>query len=312
LGGTLSFAGSATTATAGGSSTITPGGLTSSNYAISFASGTLQITPAALTVTADNKTKAYGTVTPAFTVQYTGFVNGDTPTALGGTLSFSGSATTATAVGSSTIMPGGLTAANYAISFASGTLQITPAALTVTADNKTKAYGTVTPAFTVQYTGFVNGDTPTALGGTLSFSRSATTATTVGSFAIMPGGLTAPNYAISFASGTLQITPAALTVTADNKTKAYGTVTPAFTVQYTGFVNGDTPTALGGTLSFSGSATTATTVGSFAIMPGGLTSANYAISFASGTLQITPAALTVTADNRSKAHRTEPQSFTVQ
>src|SRR5439155_368665 len=182
----------------------------------------------------------------------------------------SGGAATAASGGSTdAIVPSvatGTGVGNYTIGYVSGTLTVKAAALTVTADNKTKAYGTVTPAFTVQYTGFVNGDTPTSLGGTLSFTGTATTATTVGSFAIMPGGLTAANYAISFASGTLQITPAALTVTADNKTKAYGTVTPAFTVQYAGFVNGDAPASLGGTLSFSGSATTATTVGSFAIM----------------------------------------------
>src|SRR5438094_8472421 len=119
-------------------------------------------------------------------------------------------------------MAGGIAVGNYTISYASGTLKITPAALTVTADNKTKAYGTVTPAFTVQYTGFVNGDTPTALGGTLSFTGSATTATTVGSFAITPGGLTSANYAIKIGSATCRETPAALMVTADNKTKAEG------------------------------------------------------------------------------------------
>src|SRR5207245_1410706 len=44
---------------------------------------------------------------------------------------------------------------------------VNPAPLTVTADNKTKVYGQANPAFTASYSGFVNGDTASSLGGSL-------------------------------------------------------------------------------------------------------------------------------------------------
>src|SRR5439155_16258183 len=54
LGGTLSFTGAGTTAVnAGGPYTVTPGGQTSSNYAISYVDGSLNITKPPLTITAD-------------------------------------------------------------------------------------------------------------------------------------------------------------------------------------------------------------------------------------------------------------------
>ena len=61
---------------------VTPAGLTSTNYTISYVSGTLSVTPAGLTVTADPQTKAYGAANPPLTVSYSGFVNGDTVASL--------------------------------------------------------------------------------------------------------------------------------------------------------------------------------------------------------------------------------------
>jgi hypothetical protein len=193
-----------------GSYTITPGGLTSNNYAITFVSGTLAVTTAPLVVKANDATKVYGQANPAFTVSYTGFVNGDTASSLGGTLSFSTSATAASPVGSYTITPGGLTSNNYAMTLANGTLTITPAPLTVTANDATKVFGQPNPTFTASYSGFVNGDTAASLGGTLVFSTPATTTSPVGTYTITPSGLTSTNYTISFVSGTLTITAAVL------------------------------------------------------------------------------------------------------
>ena len=44
---------------------------------------------------------------------------------------------------------------------------------------------------------------------------------------------------ISFAAGSLTVTPVALTITASNQTKAYGAALPTLTATYSGFVNGD-------------------------------------------------------------------------
>ena len=53
-----------------------------------------------------------------------------------------------------------------------------------------------------------------------------------------------PDYSISYVAGTLTVTPAALTITADNQTKVYGAALPTLTASYSGFVNGDTPASL--------------------------------------------------------------------
>ncbi|MBU3577858.1 filamentous hemagglutinin N-terminal domain-containing protein [Polynucleobacter sp. UK-Kesae-W10] len=59
-------------------------------------------------------------------------------------------------------------------------------------------------------------------------------------------------------------------------------------VAYIGLQNGDTPSVLSGTLTYSGSSQGASTAGTYAIVPSGLTSQNYAISYASGDLVLTP------------------------
>jgi hypothetical protein len=294
LGGTLAF-----TRAPGenvGSYLITLSGLTSVNYAISFNTGTLSITKAALSVTADTKTKTYGAADAAFTVAYSGFVNGDTAAVLGGTLAFTRAP--GENVGSYLITPGGLTSGNYTITFNTGTLSVTKAALSVTADAKTKTYGAADPVFTVTYAGFVNGETATVLGGTLTFSRAPSE--NVGSYLITPGGLTSGNYAITFNMGNLTITKAALSVTADAKIKTYGAADPAFTVTYSGFVNSETPTVLGGALAFTRAS--GEIVGSYLITPSGLTSANYTITFNTSTLSVTKATLSVTAEVKNKTY----------
>src|SRR5690606_5271117 len=60
------------------------------------------------------------------------------------------------------------------------TLEVTKASLTVTADNKSRTYGAANPAFTISYSGFVNGDTPAVLDTAPVASSTATTTSPVG------------------------------------------------------------------------------------------------------------------------------------
>ena len=53
--------------------------------------------------------------------------------------------------------------ATTASATSSGSLTVTPASLTITADNQSKVYGATVPTLTAIYTGFVNGDTPASL-----------------------------------------------------------------------------------------------------------------------------------------------------
>jgi hypothetical protein len=94
---------------------------------------------------------------------------------------------------------------NYSVKVVSGTLTVTPAPLTVTANNLTKIEGESNPQFTVSYSAFVLNQGPANLGGVLTFNTSATASSLPGIYAITPGGLTSTNYAITFVSGTLTV-----------------------------------------------------------------------------------------------------------
>src|SRR5262249_17873158 len=66
--------------------------------------------------------------------------------------------------------------------------------------------GQANPDFTANYSGFVNGENETALGGRLTFATLATTESPAGSYPVTPSGLTSGNYYIEFVVGTLTVT----------------------------------------------------------------------------------------------------------
>jgi hypothetical protein len=70
--------------------------------------------------------------------------------------------------------------------------------------------------------GFVNGDNPGNLGGSLSLTCNATASSPLGNYAIIASGdLSSPNYTISYVSGTLTVNKATATVTLTNLTQVY-------------------------------------------------------------------------------------------
>jgi hypothetical protein len=97
------------------------------------------------------------------------------------------------------------------------------------------------------------------------------------------------NFQNAGASVSLTVARALLAVQADNAAKVYGQAIPAFTATVTGFVAGDSPASLAGALAFSTSANQYSLPGAYSIVPGGVSSSNYSISFVSGTLTITKA-----------------------
>ncbi len=87
-------------------------------------------------------------------------------------------------------------------------INVDPAPLTITADDASKTAGQPNPALSVAYAGFVLGQGPGILNGTLTLSTGATAASPAGTYAVIPGGLTSTNYAITYRPGTLTVTPA--------------------------------------------------------------------------------------------------------
>jgi hypothetical protein len=323
-----------------GSWTITPsaGTLAATNYTFgtgtTYVAGTLTVNKATLTVTANAQTVTYGTA-PTFTDAITGFVNSDTSAVLSGTASFSNNATLTNGkpnVGSWTITPsaGTLSATNYTFGtgaiYATGTLTVNKATLTVTANNQTITYPAA-PTFTITITGFVNSDASTVVSGTASFTNSATLTNSkpnAGSWTITPsaGTLSATNYTFgtgtSYVAGTLTVNKATLTVTANNIAITYGG-TLSLTATITGFVNSDTSAVVSGAASFSNSATLTNgkpNAGSWTVTPaaGTLSATNYTFgtgtAYVTGTLNVNQATLTVTANSQTITYPAATPSFT--
>jgi alpha-tubulin suppressor-like RCC1 family protein len=291
---------------------ISASGAFDPDYSITFFQGTLTVTPAALLITADDQSKVYGATLPTLTVHYSGFVGGDTPASLDTPPTVGTAATAASAVGTYAITASGAAAHNYAIAYAPGLLTVTRAPLTVTAQDRSKVYGADLPSFGASYTGFVNGDGEGSLDTPPTFSTTATAASNVGTYAINVSAAADANYTVSFVPGTLTVTAKLLTVTADNKTKVYGTGVPTLTASYDGFASGDTPASLDTAVTLTTAATASSVVGDYPIIVSGGADANYMIQFVNGTLAVTRAPLTATAHNLSKVYGKPLPALTVQ
>jgi 6-phosphogluconolactonase (cycloisomerase 2 family) len=278
-------------------------------FATSSGTASLVVAPAVLTVTAGNASRIYGDPNPLFAFTISGFVNGDTASVVTGSPSCTSVAATSD-VGSYPIVctQGTLAAANYSFAFVNGTLTVTTAALSVTAANASRLYGNPNPAFTGTLTGVKNGDNITA-----TYASTATATSPVGTYPITPT-LVDPtaklgNYTVTSSNGTLTVNPAPLSVTAASTTRIYGDPNPAFTGTITGIKNGDNITA-----TYSSTATAASPVGTYPIVPvladpaGRL--GNYTVSINNGTLTVTPALLTVTAANATRAFGAPNPIFT--
>jgi hypothetical protein len=259
--------------------------------------GTLDLTvdPAPLTITADADpstagidafTKVYGEPDPAFAVRYSGFVNGDTAGGLGGTLAFTTLATQASGVGSYDVTPGGLSSGNYAITYVAGTLSVTPAPLTITADDATKVYGAAPPTLGASYAGFVNGDTAASLAAAPTLRTAAIAASHVGAYAITASGAVDPDYTIGYVQGNLAITRARLTITADSQSIAFGAAPGPLTAQYVGFVNGDSPASLATLPLLSTTATPNSPAGAYPIVATGVRAPDYDITLVPGVVLV--------------------------
>ena len=266
---------------------------------------TFDVDPAPLTIRAENKTKVYGAADPTYTASFDALVNGDTADDIAG-LDLVGPPT-GSDVGAYDITASGATNPNYDIGYATGTQTITPAELTITAEDKTKVYGAADPDFTASFEGLVNGDTEDDVTG-LTFAGPPTGSDVGDDYAITVADATNPNYDMGYVDGTLTITPAPLTITADDKTKVYGAPDPAYTASFDGLVNGDTGDEITGIV-FAGPPT-GSDVGEYDITATGATNPNYDVDYATGTQTITPAPLRITAHDRTKVYGARNPTYT--
>ena len=286
--------------------TVTQGTL-DNNYSYTFVNGTLKVTPAALIVTADNKSRPYNTPNPALTYVITD--GSGAVVAVTGTAAISTTAVQTSPVGSYPItVAQGTLDNNYTYTFIPGTLTVTRPALTVTADDKTRAYNTPNPALTYVITD--GSGAVVAVTGTAAISTTAVQTSPVGAYPItVSQGTLDNNYSYTFVNGTLTVTPAALIVTADDKTRPYNTDNPALTYVVTD--GSGTVVSVPGTPALSTTAVKASPVGSYPItVAQGSLDKNYTYTFIPGTLTITKGALIVTADDKTRPYNTDNPALT--
>lgn len=273
---------------------ITISGGSATNYELVYEPGVLTVTKAPLSAKVNDATKVYGTQNPAFTIDYYGLKNNESAPAWTTRPTFQTDATQSSGVGQYPIKAVNGVPINYDLGeITAGTLNITPAQLTIKANDAVRQYYSDDPNFTYTCSGFVNGDNASVLTATPSLSTSATRTSNVGTYEIKVGDTSSPNYSISFVNGTLTITPRTLIASVGNYERAYNEENPAFEVKYNGFVGNDDEKVLLSKPEAQTTATKTSDVGTYPINVTGGSADNYTFNYTSGTLTINKAEQTI-------------------
>ena len=169
-----------------------------------------------------------------------------------------------------------LAASANAITTATAAFTVVPVSLSVAAQNIARAFGVSNPALLYSITGFVNGDSQSAVAGVPSLSTSAVVPSAPGTYpiAVAAGTLAAANYVFTLVPGTLTVTPAPTTTTLSASSTS---VNPGQNVTLTATVTTPSTIAPAGTMNFlsgttllSSAASNATGVSNYtgALLPG--------------------------------------------
>lgn len=276
-------------------------------YDISYdVSGTVTITPRAITanITADDKIYDGTTAATTSGALGSGVIGGDDVT-----LATSGSFNDPNAgVGKTVSVSGSLSGAdanNYVLTTNTAVLaDIVPKSLVVTVNDVARIYDgqAWTGGNGVSYDGFIGGEDASVLGGQLTWGGSAQGARDAGNYSLGASGLSSTNYAISYQDGALTIDPRAITVTAISGRSTYGDsglVDPGLTA--TGLADGEDVSVLTGLANSLGIDNT-TNAGSHVLtVTGTLANGNYIVMERhDGSWTVDPARLVVTANDAHK------------
>ena len=269
---------------------ISISGTDSGNYTVNATTtATANITAKALTVTAVADNKEYDGNTTAMVTLADNRVSGDVLTASKTASAFDtkdiGSGKTVTISG---ISISGTDAGNYTVNTTTtATANITAKALTITADNKVKIYGSANPALTTSYSGFIVGEDENGI--TLPLINSiADLNSPSGDYPIVLSGGSAANYELTLVNGTLTVNKALLTVTAENKRRVIKNNNPELTFTYSGFKNTDDSSILHIQPIASTIVVPLSPAGIYPIVVSGGISDKYDFTYIGGTLKIAP------------------------
>jgi hypothetical protein len=290
------------------------------NYSAATATQSFQVTPAQLTVRANNATRVFGAANPAFGGTVTGAIGGDSFTE-----TFTTAANSSSNVGSYPVVPA-VTGpqSNYTVTIVNGTLTVSAAATTTTLSAPgTVAYGTNvtltatvgstagTPAGTVTFysgtavlgTGTLNGSGVAALG---------TTTLPVGSDSITATYTAAGNFAASSSATTaITITSSSQTITfAPIGSRPYGSA--PFAVTATSSLGSSYPvtiTVQSGPAAIAGGIVSLAGAGTVVLQASQAGDTDHSPVTTTQSFQVTPAQLTVAANNATRAYDAANPAF---
>ncbi|MBQ7079980.1 MAG: T9SS type A sorting domain-containing protein [Fibrobacter sp.] len=247
-----------------------------------------KIAKAPLMIIAKDKSIIYGDKPANAGVEYAGFLGGDKENSLSGSIVFSYDYTQYDKVGEYAIMPSGLESNNYEIEFVAGKLTVGPKEISIAWDDKETSF---------TYNGKAQAPNATA-GGLLNNDECniiIDSVMNVGKYSAEAIDLTNVNYKLpeNRDGPDFEITKAPLTVSAKNATIAYGDEPSNAGVEYSGFVGDDNENDLNDSIVFNYDYVQFYKVGKYVIIPGGLSSDNYDITFVEGELTVEPKEISI-------------------
>ena len=261
-----------------------------------------KIAKAPLIVIAKDKSIIYGDKPANAGVEYAGFLGGDKENSLSGSIVFSYDYAQYDKVGEYAIMPSGLESDNYEIEFVAGKLTVGPKEISIAWDDKETSftYNGKAQAPNATAEGLLNNDECNIIIDSVM---------NVGKYSAEAIDLTNKNYKLpeNRDGPDFEITKAPLTVTAKNATIAYGDEPSNAGVEYSGFVGDDNENDLNDSIVFNYDYVQFYKVGKYVIIPSGLSSDNYDITFVEGELTVEPKEISIAWSDASLTYNGSEQ-----
>ncbi len=272
------------------------GGASAGNYTLAGASGSVAISPAALTITAVPTTKTYdGTTAAAASPTVTGLQSGDSVSGVAESYATANAGTGITlSVNGGYSVNDGNSGGNYTVTTVAATGVIDPLAVMV-AGSRVYDGTTLAAAGILNVTNIVGGDALTLAGTAELAGRNVGTEAITGFGGLTLGGASAGNYTLAGASGSVAISPAALTITAVPTTKTYdGTATAAASPIVAGLQSGDSVSGVAESYATANAGTgiTLSVNGGYSVNDGN-SGGNYTVTTVAATGVIDPLAVMV-------------------
>lgn len=176
------------------------------NYDITLTNGKCRVMPRELLACPRDAIRKYGDKNPTFTIDYSGFVNGDNRNLISTSPTVYTEADKTTDVGQYDLYcKGGAVHKNYSLKLGLGTLTIEKANLRIGVKNASREVGTLNPPFELTYSGFKNEDNEFSLNQLPIISCDADINSPAGQYPITLSGGEDSNYSFILTDGTLTV-----------------------------------------------------------------------------------------------------------